>query len=125
FGGGGWVTTDFGAGLNSADAVAVQPDGRVVVAGKQNDGTWDNVALARYLPDGSPDLSFGTGGRGTPQVGRDVRAAWGVAVQPDGKVVAAGSANGDQGELLALLRYLPDGSPDGAFGAGGQVLASG
>jgi uncharacterized delta-60 repeat protein len=65
FGTGGKVTTDFSPGLDRATAVAIQPDGKIVVAGIAGGGAASNFGLARYNTDGSLDTSFGTGGKVT------------------------------------------------------------
>ncbi|MEV0170217.1 calcium-binding protein [Streptomyces sp. NPDC050803] len=115
FGTGGEVLTDFDGAEDYANAVVVQGDGRIVVAGSSNYA----FALARYNPDGSPDTGFGTDGRLTTDLGgpSEVQA---VAVQSDGKIVAAGRAGG----AFAVARYLPDGGLDPAFGDGGLVTTS-
>jgi uncharacterized delta-60 repeat protein len=112
----GTVATSFGAGrLDGAFAVVVQPDGRIVVAGASARGrAYDaprDLALARYLPDGRLDPSFGAGGR----VLTPMPARWfgsGLALQPDGKLLAGGSP---------LVRYLADGRLDASFGQGGKA----
>jgi len=105
FGTGGKVVTDFG-GSEFANAVAIQTDGRIVVAGQ----TATDLALARYKPDGGLDPSFGTGGKVTTG-GQDFADA--VAIQPNGKIVVAGGNE--------LIRYNADGSLDSSFGTGGKV----
>lgn len=101
---------------SEAQAVALQPDGRIVVVGSSWRG-WENCCwftVARYNTDGTLDASFGDGdGRvftdfGGPDEARD------VAVQPDGRIVVAGTSGG----RVALARYNADGSPDTAFGGG-------
>ena len=117
FGIGGKITTGVGAGNSaSASALALQPDGRIVVAGFLN----NNFALVRYTPDASLDLTFGAGGGVITDVGgEDVAHA--LALQPDGKIVVAGRslASGHRG--FALVRHNPDGSPDLSFGSAGTV----
>ena len=116
----GMVTTDVGGGFAQEEAlgVAVQPDGKIVVAG-YTDRT--DVAVVRYNTDGSLDNSFGTGGKVTSGV---LGVAHDVVIQPDGKIVIAGSVpsdgpNDDFGDLL-VARYLSDGRLDPSFGTGGQ-----
>jgi len=100
FGTGGKVTTDFRPLSDSAYGLAIQGDGKIVVAGSS--------VLARYNPDGSLDTSFGTGGKVTAVIG--IAA---VLIQGDGKIVAAGSiAPGGYCCQFALARYHSDGSPD-------------
>ena len=69
FGGNGQVTTAFGFGHDRAYSVAVQSDGKIVVAGDSSNGLNDDFAVARYNTDGSPDTSFGAGGKVTTAVG--------------------------------------------------------
>ncbi|MFJ8629480.1 calcium-binding protein [Streptomyces sp. NPDC093568] len=125
FGGGdGEVLTDFENGEDVAQRVAVQPDGKIVVAGRHQE-TDDEFAgccwftVARYNSDGSVDTSFGGGdGWVSPGLAGGAEQAVGVAVQPDGKIVGGAYAGG----WFAVVRYLPDGSPDGAFGGGDGVV---
>ena len=111
FGTGGKVTTDFG-GSSSAYALAIQADGKLVAAG----GALNDFALARYNSDGSLDSGFGTGGKVTTDFGGS-SGATALAIQADGKLVAAGVAGDD----FALARYNPNGSLDPNFGIGGKV----
>jgi uncharacterized delta-60 repeat protein len=109
-----------GAGVIAAWALALQPDGRMVVAGQGGvvGGPYD-LAVARYLSDGRPDASFGGDGVVTTDLGSTGERAAAVTIQPDGGVVVAGSS----GATFAVARYLPDGRPDPAFGTGGVVTA--
>ena len=113
FGTGGKVTTAFGNGIDSISAVALQPDGKIVVAGYTN----TDFALARYNANGSLDTSFSNDGKVTTDLGTAFDAVYAVALQPDGKIVAAG-------EILTafgLARYNADGSLDTTFGEDGKV----
>lgn len=117
FGNGGKVITTFG-GADAASAVALQPDGKIVVAGQSDNGTSIDFALARYNPDGSLDTSFGSGGKvATNFTGGSDDAASAVAIQFDGKIVVAGDSEG----AFAVARYNPDGTLDTTFGTGGKV----
>lgn len=120
FGTGGKVTTLFTEGEAQAYGVAIQSDGKIVVAGYAGYGTDGAFALARYMPNGALDTSFGNGGKVTTNVNSDFEdAAFGVAIQPDGMIVAAGySSNGAD---IAIVRYLPNGSLDPSFGYNGIV----
>jgi uncharacterized delta-60 repeat protein len=121
FGDAGQVTTDMIPDQQEeALAVAVQPDGAIVVAGYS--GFDPVIALARYAPDGSLDAAFGDGGRVTgPVSGR----GYAVAVQPDGAIVVAGEvvvAGSDTDYAdLRLVRYMADGTLDASFGVDGAV----
>ena len=115
FGGDGRVVSTFSES-SQGNAAVVQPDGSIVVAGSF--GLSPPVfAVARWLPDGRPDPAFSGDGQATLPVGGGASTADGVALQPDGKIVVAGVAGDD----LALLRLMPDGTPDPAFGTGGLV----
>ena len=76
----------------SLNSVALQPDGKIVVAGVASNGTNFDFVLARYNSYGSLDTSFGTGGKVLTDFTGNDDAANSVAIQPDGKIVVAGSA---------------------------------
>ena len=132
FGAGGKVMRDFqlapGFSQDNASAVAVQTDGKIVLAGTVYNGatgTYD-FGLARFNPNGSPDLSFGGAGVvATDFSGRD-DSGYGVAIQSDGKLVVAGESSDPAtgNSDFALARYNADGTPDTGFGGAGtgQVL---
>ncbi|MGM9488344.1 hypothetical protein [Ideonella sp. YS5] len=127
FGNGGIVTTNFGHG-SYAFGLALQPDGKIVAAGtvfvdfSTDDSSNTDFGLARYNADGSPDSSFGNGGQVLTDFDGFNDDALAVLIQPDGKIVAAGSAkNPTRYYDFALARYLPDGSLDSSFGQGGKV----
>lgn len=102
------------AALASAMDVAVQPDGKIVAAGGYGD-----FVLLRFNGDGAPDTTFsGDGEQTTDLDGAD--QVIGVAIQADGKIVAAGSAGG--GIYFALARYRADGSLDPTFSDDGKQI---
>src|SRR6266540_1653586 len=116
FGKSGKVKLDFSGagGDDQVNALAVQVDGRLLAAGfAPND-----CALARYNADGTLDAAFGTGGVVTTGFGDLFAEAHAVAIQADGKIVAAGHTGT---VAFALARYNPDGTLDPAFGTGGVV----
>jgi uncharacterized delta-60 repeat protein len=124
FGVGGQLTFDFDDSTDIAKAVAVQPDGKLVVVGTtytDNNYTGEDFALARLLPDGSLDGAFGTGGLVTTDFPNLAAVASSVLVQPDGKLVVAGGAFPNFTHLgdFKVARYHPDGSLDTSFGQGG------
>jgi uncharacterized delta-60 repeat protein len=91
FGGDGRVTTNLTPGYDSANDVAIQPDGKIVVAGVA-DGRF---ALVRYNPDGTLDRTFGRAGIVRTVVGQ-ARGSAGVsalAIQSSGKIVAVGGTS--------------------------------
>ena len=131
FGKNGKITTDFFRNVDSISAVAIQPDGGIVVAGFAqlggNGGTPRVFALARYRSDGIPDTSFGNGGALTTSFGGNFAAASAVMLQPDGKIVVAGTVDFNpnvpgSGLDFALARYNSNGTLDGSFGTGGKVV---
>jgi uncharacterized delta-60 repeat protein len=115
FGTGGIVATAV-ASPADARAAVLQPDGRIVVAGTSGHA----LLLVRYDADGSLDAGFGSGGIVTTPVG-DAASATGLVLQPDGKLVAAGtSTNGGQASFT-LARYDDEGALEPSFGGGGIV----
>ncbi|MDX6384780.1 MAG: hypothetical protein QOK48_2353 [Blastocatellia bacterium] len=123
FGSAGKVVTDFSNRSNGANAIALQPDGKIVVTGDglSAQGAPD-ITVARYNTDGSLDASFGTGGRVTTDFVGLTDVGFAIAVQPDGKILVAGTANQSGTSFdFALVRYNPNGSLDATFGTGGKV----
>jgi uncharacterized delta-60 repeat protein len=119
FAGGASITTDF-AVASTLSALVVQPDGAIVAAGGYDQfsdrESATDFTLVRYLPDGSLDATFGTGGKVVTDFGGG-DGAEALALLADGKLVAAGVS----GERTALARYLPDGSLDPSFGVEGKM----
>jgi uncharacterized delta-60 repeat protein len=117
FGEGGVITTDFG-GDDRANTLAVQRDGRIVVAGVAN-GL--DFALARYQADGTPDPTFATNGTVVTDFSGGADAAFALALQADGMIVVAGSTGRFPQASFALARYAADGSLDTTFGTAGRT----
>lgn len=117
FGGSGIVQTDAG-GPTSGFALAVQADGRIVCAG----GVDSSAVLVRYLPNGSLDASFGSGGI-VVQDYLDYCVFGQVLVQPDGKIVAAGRSQ-DSYSNFFVMRFFADGTVDNAFGIAGTGIVN-
>ncbi len=108
---------------SEAHAVVLQPDGPIVVAGAASFAGNDNLVVARYHPDGSLDLGFGAAGLVTTLADQ---TGWAnaVALQPDGRILTAGTIGPKIGSDFALLRYTPAGGLDTTFGQGGLVATS-
>ena len=128
FGSGGSVTTDFPAGDAAASVLVRERSGRLVAAGRwflgpRNTSQHSEFALARYNPDGSLDLTFGTAGRVTTSFGPDFAFANAAAEQRGRKLLVAGTyASRDGGRARGVLaRYNADGSLDKLFGSGGRI----
>jgi uncharacterized delta-60 repeat protein len=117
FGSGGKVTTDLLGFDDQAFALARQPDGKLVAAGEAG----ADFALARYNPDGTLDPSFNGSGLVTTDFAGAFDRVEALAVQADGKLVAAGQAFSGASLDFALARYNPDGTLDASFGSGGKV----
>jgi uncharacterized delta-60 repeat protein len=101
FGTGGTATVAFGSLANPLGGAVRQPDGKIVIAGYTQDG--EDVAVARLTTDGSPDATFGTGGKSTVEFGA---ATFGnaVALAPNGRIVVAGQKTGGDDFAVARLR---------------------
>jgi uncharacterized delta-60 repeat protein len=122
FGGSGKVITDVGQN-DSAAAVAVDPSGRLVVAGTTRNGATADFLVARYMPNGSLDSSFGNGGLVTTDFkGRDDTAS-AMELDSQGRIVVAGTSLGN-GIVAAVARYQPDGDPDSSFSGDGKTLTN-
>jgi uncharacterized delta-60 repeat protein len=128
FGNDGKVTAFFGdpnTNRTDAQAMAAQPDGKVIVAG--DTGPWDGSSsvfgLMRFDTDGALDPTFGGDGRVKTRFDA-LSAAVDVAVQSDGKIVAAGWVRPATSDVarVALTRYRPNGSLDPTFGGDGKVV---
>lgn len=127
FGDAGQVTTAFGSDAAVASAIALQPDGKIAVAGYSlaPSSAATSFLVARYNRDGSLDQTFGTGGRVITSIGSS-SAATAIAVEPDGKIVVAGSTSPEhlQGRDFGLVRYDRNGALDTSFGEGGKVTTA-
>jgi len=124
FGNGGKVTLNFGP-WDQGTSVAVQQDGKIVIAGGANN-VYTDFGLARYNSDGTLDSSFGVSGIvitqfESPQFGHVSATPYSMVLQQDGKIVLAGVGNIDGGEGFALARYNSNGTLDPSFGTGGKV----
>lgn len=124
FGTGGSVRHAFGKVTEQARAIAVQPDGKIVVGGFIESGTNNyDFALIRLKTDGSLDDSFGNAGKVVTAVGTGHDRIFDLKILPDGKILACGNswdaANQDH---IALARYKTDGSLDATFGTNGLYI---
>jgi uncharacterized delta-60 repeat protein len=121
FSGDGRQFTDFG-GKDSAVAVAVQSNGKIVVVGNKCINDLCDVALARYNPGGALDPTFSGNGKQTTDFGAGQNATdGGLAILPSGKIVVAGYMSTGTSFDFAVYRYLSDGSLDTTFSGDGKV----
>jgi uncharacterized delta-60 repeat protein len=127
FGASGAVTTDLGA-EDQANSIAIDPQGRIVTAGLTYTTVpyVDSVAIARYNPDGGLDRTFGGDGKVVSGIG----TAADVATDSQGRIVAVGYTRYENqcdpnqcGPKFVVVRYLPDGRLDPAFGGDGTVVS--
>jgi uncharacterized delta-60 repeat protein len=120
FGTGGKVTTDFNGNSDYGYSVALQSDGKIVVAGA-NANIGGDFAIARYNSNGSLDTSFGTGGKVTTDFNGNSDSGYSVALQSDGNIVVVGRSQSSSRTVsggnfaydsyFAVARYLGDGKP--------------
>ncbi len=129
FGVNGQVTLVFQGGTSGTndeiEALAIQPDGKIVVAGRAHNSSKSEWVVMRFLPNGSLDTSFDRDGKLTTTFGNKTStpAPYAVVLQPDGKILVAGNVYGGTTSRtdFAVVRYNADGSLDQTFGQGGKV----
>ena len=125
FGTGGIVTTSFGASTSSVSkSMTIQSDGKIVMAGYSSTGGIFIFAVARYNTDGSLDNTFDADGKLTTAFGSSDDEATAIAIQTDGKIIAAGFSYNGTRNVFALARYNTDGSLDNTFDADGKVTTA-
>lgn len=132
------TATNFPDGFNTADdyavALAVRPDDKIILAGYTDgafaySGAYRNYALARYNSGGTLDTTFGNNGTIKTAVGSNTSAAYGVTLQPDEKIIAAGysvvlrsAGYSGSSDAFSIARYNSNGTLDASFGSGGKVI---
>lgn len=116
FSGDGKQVSDFGTGDYFDEAAAIQPDGKIVLAGYvQVDGSGSSFAVARYNTNGQPDTTFNGTGLKTRDFGSGFEVATSVAIQTNGKIIVAGGTDGN----FTLARYNSNGRTDTGFSNNG------
>lgn len=124
FGTDGYTFADIQGGRDEALGLVMQPDGKLVAAGFGRDPVsgLDDIALARFNPDGSLDASFGINGVVITDFSGTTEQALGLVIQGDGRLVAGGYVQSlPTGSDFALARYLPDGTLDASYSDDGLV----
>lgn len=121
FGDQGVVFTDFRRHVNNyaadyATSVLIYADGRILVGGYSGSIN-DDVAMARYLQDGTLDTTFGVNGKMVNDFGSVERLSK-VILEPDGRINAIGS----ESDNMAVMRYTADGALDVGYGSGGRTV---
>ncbi|MFN7845578.1 MAG: T9SS type A sorting domain-containing protein [Bacteroidota bacterium] len=116
-----WQTS----GDTRGQKVAIQSDGKAVVVGYHKNTNYD-FALIRYNIDGTMDSTFGGDGLVTSSLFGSDDYAYALAIQPDGKIVAAGYSyhTSYSQKVFSVARYNTDGTLDATFGAGGKAFAN-
>jgi uncharacterized delta-60 repeat protein len=123
FGTSGIVTTPIGTGADIANGIAIQSDGKIVLAGWSFNGSYDKFAVVRYDNTGILDASFGTGGIVTTSLGTLNDGARAVAIESNGKIVVTGfSRNSLNKNTIAVVNYNSDGTLNSSFGTGGKTI---
>lgn len=124
FGTGGIVRCDLFTGPSGINAVTLQPDGKIIVAGFASNGTDNDFFVARYLSNGTLDASFGAGGKTVTHFeGNDV--ATDVKIHTDGRILLAGTANATTTvRKFALALYTSGGLLDPSFAGSGKLITS-
>jgi uncharacterized delta-60 repeat protein len=122
FGSGGIVTTGWGKNTDYANAVVIQADAKIVVGGSSN----SEFALVRYNANGTLDKKFASSGKQITNVGGGGDGITALALQADGKILAAGFGTATAGGpvTVALARYNSNGTLDTNFGSAGEVITT-
>lgn len=125
FGTGGKVTTPVQAGADVAQAVLIQPDGKILVGGQSvSTTTTYDWAIVRYDTNGVLDNTFGTGGKVITPISSTQDYMYAMLLQPSGKIVGVGYGNDGTRNSFALARYNTNGTLDNTFGTSGIVFTS-
>ncbi len=128
FGTGGQVILPIGTGDDIGSTVALQSDGKILIGGYTHNGTDFDLLLCRFIPGGTLDATFGSGGVVITPVGTGhdyLISGRGIGIQPDGKIIIGGYYSiGGNSYNWTLVRYNANGSLDATFGTGGIVQFS-
>lgn len=119
----GYTSNTLSASGDAAFAMALQPDGRIILAGQSDNGTNGMLGMMRYDANGIPDATFGNEGIVTDDFGGQQVEIHAIALQPDGKVLLAGNIYDGTGRML-VARYTEDGVPDPSFNGTGMTTVT-
>lgn len=122
FGTGGKAVVPVGTEDDRATGLALLGDGKIILGGYSDNGANHDMAAVRLLSNGTPDSSYGTGGKSLVDFSGHEDEANTVSLQHDGKVILAGKSGTPS--QFAITRLLDDGSIDTGFGSSGRVLVS-
>ena len=122
FGVDGTTITQIGTGNTFGIGATFQTDGKIIMVGNVDHANYTSFGVTRYLPDGTPDNTFGDGGSTILDLGDSPDQAYAVDLQSDGKILVAGFT-GQWGEMdWAIVRFNSDGTLDNSFGENGKVI---
>jgi uncharacterized delta-60 repeat protein len=125
FGNGGMITTDFGTRDDYGRGIVIQADGKIILVGQSGVYPFFHSAVLRFMPDGSFDQTFGNQGSVVAELDSGGDELTSVALQPDGKIVAAGCLIHDNFTVgFVVARFNADGSLDMTFGNGGKTVTT-
>ncbi|MEX0966302.1 MAG: T9SS type A sorting domain-containing protein [Bacteroidia bacterium] len=124
FGSNGSFITEVGDGIALGSDVALQSDGKILLAGRAINVAVNNFALIRCNTDGTLDAGFGDAGQVMMPISTGFEEAKKVIVQPDGKILLVGHAEAGSGFEFAIMRLKADGTLDNSFGNSGSALVS-
>lgn len=120
----GFSVTDLRFSQDIADSIAIQPDGKTVVAGYISDGSQLDFGVSRYNADGTLDISFGNFGKVITKVSFGDDVATSVALAPNGKIVVAGYTAIGATKVVSVVRYTASGFLDTTFDLDGIVTTA-
>lgn len=120
FGDEGFTLQDFEIGDDEGYALAVQDDGKILVAGYSSNGAVKDLIVSRFLEDGTLDVGFNAAGVFSISLGNGDTIGRSLTIAGDGDIIVGGSSY-DEGAKVAILRLTPDGFPDNTFGDSGYV----
>lgn len=120
FGTNGVAVFPLGVDEDRGLAVALQADGKIVIAGFAINATYKEFMVARFNSNGTPDLTFSGDGKAYVDVGTDNDVANGISIRSDGRIVLVGDSKVTNTDF-GMARFYPDGSPDVEFSGDGKV----
>ena len=120
----GHVNTSIGSQLDQGESVAIQSDGKIVVAGYSYNGSNNDVAIARYNTDGSLDTDFDNDGKFTFMVGSSDDEGMALAILSDGKMIVAGNYYNGTSDDFFVARLNANGGLDVGFDTDGIVTTA-
>lgn len=119
----GVVRASIGKKIDNAYGIAVQPDGKILVAGASFNGKDQDAVLLRFFPDGTLDTRFGFGGVATYDSKKGDDKAYSLAVWWDGRIFLSGETSNGKDSDFALWRFSSDGKLDRKYGVNGVARA--